>query len=153
MNIKDFDGMDTNDLIDHVMNELDQLRGKGGANPDELEEIQEFLEIIEQRYDEKDAQWQFECGVVEELKNENVLLLVDDEEHEVLEVVQKGKLAEYLETVKSDPFCPPTLEECIKEWNKSCGKLVNEHEAMEVLSAAGYYAESWGIFRGKEKLQ
>lgn len=68
MNTNDFDDMDTNDLIDFVMNELDQLRAKGGANPEELEEIQEYLEIIEQRYDEKDAQWQFECGVVSELK-------------------------------------------------------------------------------------
>lgn len=71
MNSADFDGMDTNDLIDYTMNELDQLRGRGGANPEELEEIQELLEIIEQRYDEKDAQWQFECGVVMELKSRN----------------------------------------------------------------------------------
>ena len=150
MNIKDFDGMDTNDLIDFVMNELDQLRGKGGANPEELEEIQEYLEIIEQRYDEKDEQWQFECGVVDELKHKEVLLIIDDEEHEVLEVVEKGRLAEYLETVKSDPFCPPSLADCIEEWNRNCGKLVNEREAYEVLDSSGHYAETWEVFRGKE---
>jgi len=147
----DFDGMDTNDLIDFVMNSLDQLRGKGGANPEELEEIQEYLEIIEQRYDEKDAQWQFECGVVQELKEQELLAIMDEEEHELLEIIEKGKLAEYLETVKSDPFCPPTLQNCIEEWNKNCGKLVNEREAMEVLSFAGYFAETWKVFRGKEK--
>lgn len=151
MNAKDFDGMDTNDLIDFVMNELDQLRGKGGANPEELEEIQEYLEIIEQRYDEKDAQWQFECGVVQELKEQEVLVIMDEEEHEVFEIIENGKLAEYLETVKSDPFCPPTLQNCIEEWNKNCGKLANDKEAIEVLSFAGYFTETWKVFRGKEK--
>lgn len=152
MNAKDFDEMDTNDLIDFVMNELDQLRGKGGANPEELEEIQEYLEIIEQRYDEKDAQWQFECGVVEELKNEDVLVILDEDEHEMLEVVEKGKLAKYLEEVKSDPFCPPTLQNCIEEWNKNCGKM-NERDAYMVLASAGYFAETWRVYRGKEKVQ
>lgn len=147
----DFDGMDTNDLIDFVVNSIDQLRDRGGANPEELEEIQEYLEIIEQRYDEKDAQRQFECGVVQELKEQEVLVIMDDEEHEVLEIIEKGKLAEYLETVKSDPFCPPTLQNCIEEWNKNCGKLTNDKESIEVLSFAGYFTETWKVFRGKEK--
>lgn len=99
--------MNTNDLIDSVKAQLNRLCSKGGATVQELEEIKTALEEIECAYDEKDAQWQFECGVVDELKHKEVLLIIDDEEHEVLEVVEKGRLAEYLETVKSDPFCPP----------------------------------------------
>lgn len=142
--------MNTNDLIDSVKAQLNRLCSKGGATAQELEEIKTALEEIECAYDEKDAQWQFECGVVDELKHKEVLLIIDDEEHEVLEVVEKGRLAEYLETVKSDPFCPPSLADCIEEWNRNCGKLVNEREAYEVLDSSGHYAETWEVFRGKE---